>query len=257
MLTAKELSTAYFDWATQSIEFIEKDNFIQIKTPFVDILHDRIEIIVEKQEGHFVVSDDGYTLDELDMLDLHLSNSKATEKRLDLFNRILTTFGVSLTLENELVVKFKTVNDFPDAQSRLLQAMLQVFDMLQTTRDRITNFFVEDISDYLLNNDIQFNTRASYIGKTGNSTQFDFLIGQTKHRNERALKAINSPKPSSYEGPLMGIIDVRATRPNTDFYIIANDSSLNLSNKFVKAFENYDVPVLKWTEKDTWLKELA
>lgn len=80
MLSAKELSTAYFDWATKSIQFIEKESFVQIKTPFVDMYHGRIELVVEKKREHFIVSDDGYTLDELDILDLHLSGSKVTKK---------------------------------------------------------------------------------------------------------------------------------------------------------------------------------
>lgn len=48
MLSARELSTAYFDWATKSIQFIEKESFIQIKKPFVDMYHDRIELVVKK-----------------------------------------------------------------------------------------------------------------------------------------------------------------------------------------------------------------
>ena len=257
MLSAKELSTAYFDWATKSIQLIEKESFVQVKTPFVDMYHDRIELVVEKKREHFIVSDDGYTLDELDTLDLHLSGSKVTKKRASLFNKILLTFGVTLSQDNELVVSFNKLEDFPEAQHRLVQAMLQVFDMLQTSRDKVFNFFVEDISEYFLDNEIQFSTRANYIGKTGSSTQFDFLIGQTRKRKERALKAINSPKPSSYEGPLMGIIDVRETRPETDFYIIANDSSITLSDRFINAFKNYNVPVLRWTERNKWLKEFA
>ena len=55
----------------------------------------------------------------------------------------------------------------------------------------------------------------------------------------------------------MGIIDVRETRPETDFYIIANDSSITLSDRFINAFKNYDVPVLRWTERNKWLKEFA
>lgn len=81
MLSAKELSTAYFDWATKSIQLIEKESFVQVKTPFVDMYHDRTELVVKKKREHFIVSDDGYTLDELDTLDLHLSDSKVTKKK--------------------------------------------------------------------------------------------------------------------------------------------------------------------------------
>lgn len=48
MLSAKELSTAYFDWTTKSIQFIEKESFVQVKTPFVDMYHDRTELVVKK-----------------------------------------------------------------------------------------------------------------------------------------------------------------------------------------------------------------
>ena len=55
----------------------------------------------------------------------------------------------------------------------------------------------------------------------------------------------------------MGIIDVRETRPETDFYIIANDSSITLSDRFINAFKNYHARVLRWTERNKWLKEFA
>ena len=109
-------------------------------------------------------------MDELDTLDLHLSDSKVTKNRASLFNKILLTFGVPLSQDNELVVTFNKLEDFPEAQHRLVQAMLQVFDMLQTSRDKVFNFFVEDISEYFLDNEIQFSTRANCIGKTGSLT---------------------------------------------------------------------------------------
>jgi hypothetical protein len=144
MYTSDDLSKAYFSWATKKIKFDQKENFVIVKTPFVDIFHDQIEVFVNKESDRYIVTDDGYTLDELDSLGIEIL--KFSKKRKEYFKQVLMNFGVTLK-NKELLVFFDDINQFPSSQNRLIQCMLQIFDMLQLSRSKVANLFIDDISD--------------------------------------------------------------------------------------------------------------
>ncbi|BDZ32247.1 DUF1828 domain-containing protein [Lactiplantibacillus brownii] len=101
-INTHSLQQAYLDWATQKQVFKPQANFTTIQTPFVDIYHDTIELFIEKHAGHYILSDDGYTLDELDTLDLQLSPKHASKKRQALFEQTCLNFGIQI---NQLKVE--------------------------------------------------------------------------------------------------------------------------------------------------------
>jgi len=253
-ISAQSLQQAYLNWATQKQTFERQSNFTTIQTPFVDMYHDTIELFIEQKAGQYILSDDGYTLDELDTLDLQLSTNRASTKRQLFFNQICLNFGIQV-FQKELQIRFANLDDLPQKQFQLIQGMLQIMDMLQTSRDRVTDYFLEDIRNYFFNEKLTFIEDMSFQGKTGNMVNFNYIFGKTSPATKsKAIKAVNRPEAAAYESPLMGIIDVRDSRPDTDFYILANDTD-KLSDKFVSAFTNYSVPVLQWSQRDNWIKD--
>lgn len=246
------LPDIYFEWATRDIQFKSTDDVIVIETPFVDMYHDSIELYVEELSNKYKLSDDGYTMSELGSLGVSIKNSN---KRLTFFRKTLRNFGVSFD-ENtlELFVVFNNLNQLPTIQFRLVQCLIQISDILLTSREHVANLFIEDITNYFFDNDLVFDQNSGYTGKTGNTINFDFTFGRSRNSNAKAIKTVNHPKATAYESPLMGIIDVKDSRETTDFYILANDIE-DVSPKFINSFNNYSIPVLKWSQREQWIND--
>lgn len=247
------LQQTYQEWATQRIKFVQLDTSILVETPFVDMHHDTIELFIENTTSGYRMTDDGYTLDELDTLGIQINRS---EKRLGYFTKILMNFGVSHDpISGELFIPFDNLNDFPVMQNRLIQCVIQVSDLLLTSRSNVMNLFTEELADFFLDNDIPIDQGVGYRGKTGNEIIFDITVGKTRHTAPKAIKAVNNPTSSAYESPLLNIIDVQPLRKETQFFVIANDLENNISPKFVDSIQNYQIPVLKWSEKTKWIDQ--
>lgn len=246
------LPEIYFEWATKNIQFKNTDNITVIETPFVDMYHDSIELYVEEVSNKYKISDDGYTMSELDTLGVSV---KRSDKRRTFFEKTLRNFGVAYDEETlELFVIFNNLNQLPTIQFRLVQCLIQISDMLLTSREHVANLFIEDITNYFFDNDLTFDQNTGYTGKTGNTINFDFTFGRSKNSNAKAIKTVNRPKSTAYESPLMGIIDVRDSRENTDFFVLANDTE-DISSEFINSFTNYEIPVLRWTQREEWINK--
>lgn len=142
----RKIKKIYFEWIDKKIQFVpsKTKDYLTITTPFLDMYNDYIELVVFKGKGtEYVISDDGYTLDELGLLDIEL-NKKI--KRSKYFRSILLNFGVKES-DGELIIEFNDLNEFPDAQNRLTQCMLQVFDLLQTSKNNVIQYFKEDVTN--------------------------------------------------------------------------------------------------------------
>ncbi|WP_165763794.1 DUF1829 domain-containing protein [Halalkalibacter urbisdiaboli] len=249
-----QLKQEYLEWTQQKLKFEKNDGFVEIVTPFVDMNHDYISLFCSKESNGYKLSDDGYIIDEL--IDLGVDVKKSS-KRNQFFNMTLNIFGINFDSSSlELYVTFNNLNEYPEKQQRLIQCIMRVSDMLLTSRNRVISFFTEDIARYFLDNDVFFNESASFIGKSGRSQTFDFALPRTKKVNPKLIKAINNPTSESYKDPLLAFIDVQETKSDHGFYVLANDSNVVISDKFVQSLENYDIKVLPWSNRDEWVEEI-
>lgn len=253
-MNINSLMESYIQWSRNKISFNELGDSIEIVTPFVDMFHDHISLYIINQNNHYIISDDGYIIDELDTLGF---SPTSTPKRKSFFNQTLNTFGVKHnTTTNELYIEFNDLSRYPEVQQRLIQCVLKVSDMLMTSQQRVKNYFTEDISEYFLDESVPFTTNSSFLGRTGNLVNFDFVIGQTRTSPATLIKAINNPTGDAYIEPLFHIDDVRKMRTNHRFFIIANDMNKEISDKFQSSANGWDVPVLPWSQKSDWVRQL-
>lgn len=253
MLDTMKMKKIYFDWIDKKIQFTPSKNqdYMVITTPFLDIYNDYIEVIVAKgKDSKYTITDDGYTLNELKMLDINLTRKS---KRRNYLNSILSNFGVKQE-DDELLINFNDLNDFPEAQNRLVQCILEVYDLLQTSKNNVIQFFKDDVTSYFLDNNIPISENLSLLGKSGQNSQFDLVIGRTRKKRQQAIKVINNPSTRNIDSPLFRIIDVREVQPNTDFAVIANNANKPISSNFESAFNNYNVPVYSWSKRNNWVK---
>lgn len=249
-----QLKKIYNEWNKQKIQFEDFNSFIEITTPFVDMHHDLIQLYLSKENNTYILTDDGHTVNELNLLGIDIKN---TEKRKEFIYMSLKIFGVKINEKtNELYVSFNNLNDYPEWQNRLIQCLIRISDMLLTSRNTVISIFTEEISNFFLENNIFFSEGISFIGVSGKSQRFDFALPRSKTKNEKLIKAINSPAPESYREPLFSWLDVKETRNYSEFMVIANDTNKELTDSFLEPFHNYSVEVLKWTEKNKWVERL-
>ncbi len=99
------------------------DEWVEITTSYLDRHNDYLQIYVKKINGGFLLTDDGYIIDDLKQSGCKLDNQKNQE----LLQMTLNGFGVQME-GNELQVH-ASAESFASCKHNLLQAMLAVHDM--------------------------------------------------------------------------------------------------------------------------------
>lgn len=100
------------------------DEWVEITTSYLDRHNDYLRIYVKKTNGGFLLTDDGYIIDDLKQSGCKLDSQKNQE----LLNMTLNGFDVQRE-GNELHVH-ASVESFASRKHNLLQAMLAVNDMV-------------------------------------------------------------------------------------------------------------------------------
>ena len=113
----------YHVWLKDKTVLNQIDQWIEITTPYLDRHNDYLQIYVKKINGGFLLTDDGYIIDDLQQCGCKLDNQKNQE----LLQMTLSSFGVKKD-GNELQVH-ASAESFASCKHNLVQAMLAVNDM--------------------------------------------------------------------------------------------------------------------------------
>src|SRR5882762_4073748 len=97
--------------------------WVEITTPYLDRHSDALQIYARRENGGFLLSDDSYTIHDLEGSGCNLN----TGKRQDLLKMTLNGFGVKLN--NEALEVHANPENFPLRKHNLIQAMLAVNDL--------------------------------------------------------------------------------------------------------------------------------
>jgi hypothetical protein len=250
-----DLKKVYDEWNNKRLILESSGDFIEITTPFVDMHHDFIQLyFIKEADNQFKITDDGYILNEVDMLGIDIKNS---HKRSEFFKTCLNMFGVNYNEKNdELLVTFNNINEYPEKQHRLIQCMLRISDMILTSRDSVISIFTEEISDFFKENGVLFIDGLNFTGTSGKPQNFDFALPGTKNQNEKLIKAINNPVADNYRYPLFSWLDVKDTRKKSNFIVLANDINKPITEGFIDPYRNYSIEVLEWSKRNEWIQKL-
>ena len=101
-----------------------KGDWTEITTPHLDRHNDCLQLYVQRQGEGFLLTDDGYTLTDLQISGCPLD----TPKRQGLLKSTLAGFGIHLDERDRLMVQ-ATAENFPLRKHNLMQAMLAVNDL--------------------------------------------------------------------------------------------------------------------------------
>ena len=242
----------YSAWLKDRTSLREVGDFIEITTPYLDRHNDYLQIYAKRANGGFVLTDDGYVLD-----DLELSGCKIdSPKRQTMFRTTLNGFGVK---PNGKALEVKaTPDNFSLRKHNLVQAMLAVNDLFYLASPTIASLFHEDVTAWLDVSEIRYTPSVKFTGKSGYDHRFDFVIPKSKAKPERVLRVINRPSREAAQVMAFSCIDIKEVRSSKALaYAILNDSDQNISPNVLDAMRSYEVYPVPWSNRDEALEELA
>lgn len=247
------LLDAYVAWLKDKTTLRQLPNeWVEITTPYLDRHNDYLQIYARKRDGDFVLTDDGYVIDDLQQSGCRLDS----RKRRDLLMMTLNGFGVQLN-SGALEVHASTMN-FSARKHNLVQAMLAVNDLFYLAVPMVASLFYEDVVTWLDANEIRYTPNVKFTGKTGYDHLFDFVIPKSRKRPERIIQAVTRPSRETAETVAFKWIDTKEVRPPDSLaYALLNDQEQHVAHAVVDALQNYDLTPVLWSERERVREDLA
>jgi hypothetical protein len=226
--------------------------WIEVTTPYLDRHNDALQIYARQENGGYVLTDDSYTIHDLEASGCNLN----TEKRRDLLTMTLNGFGVKLK-EDALEVHASAEN-FPLRKHNLIQAMLAVNDLFYLAQPFVESLFYEDVVAWLDANDVRYTPKVKFTGTSGYDHLFDFVVPKSRRQPERIMQAINRPTRETAESFILAWIDTREVRPTeSKAYAVLNDNEQTISGGVLDAFRNYEILPVPFSHRADVVAELV
>lgn len=241
MKDINRLIKTYVDYLHMNfdIEKLEK-NIYKVTTPFLDRRNDHITIYIILEKDKIKITDDSYTID-----DLELEGLSFTKKREIELNRILLGYGIHKK-NNELFV-ITDRSSFAQKKHNFIQALLTINDMYLLSSQKVSTFFIDDVREYFDKKELIYTDNISIEGKSKIIHKFDFLIPKqiTPYKKEALIKTINTPKIENIKAILFSFEDVKNNRPDKGFVVLNDKTPIN--EKIYEALNNYNITPLHWS----------
>lgn len=252
MADIQALLDRYRAWLKDKTVLREVNDWVEITTPYLDRHNDYLQIYAQRSNGEYVLSDDGYVLQDLQLSGCKLDSGK----RQALLKTTLNGFGVHLE-EGRLEVK-ASADNFALRKHNLVQAMLAVNDLFYVASPVVSSLFYEDVLAWLELHEIRYTPRVKFTGKSGIDHLFDFVIPKSRVRPERILRTVNRPSKTTAEILVFSWIDTKEVRPpESQAYALLNDAEQTPPATVVDALKSYDVHPVLWSKREDVRQELA
>lgn len=257
-----ELIGNYYNFLKQKTAVITEtgSNWVVISTPFIGLFNDTLEIYIKKENNKILLSDDGVTLKNLELVGSVISRSP---RRKDLLERILLTYGIQLH-NDELLVEANESN-FAQKKHNLISAISEINDMYMLAKHTVASVFKEDVRGFLDEQKIIYTPQFISKGSTGLEFTFDFQIA---YRNtEIVLKSFNSLNKINIPNFLFSWGDIKDVREKITGkkvvgLAIINDDEKEIQEEYLTALQSKNADYILWSKRHTpenisKLKEVA
>ena len=228
------------------------DDWLEITTPYLDRHNDYLQIYIRKENNKFILTDDGYIINDL----LNSGCALDSPKRQELLKITLAGFGVQL--DHEQLIVQATNDNFSQKKHNLIQAMLSVNDLFYLASPFVASLFVEDVSNWLDLANIRYTPKVKLAGKSGYDHMFDFVIPKSREQSERIVQAISNPKKDAAEALVFKWLDTREIRSaESRLFAFLNDTNVHVSQSVVEALRNYELKPVLWSQREAAREVLA
>ena len=106
--------------------------------------------------------------------------------------------------------------------------------------------------------EVRYILDAAFIGKSGYTHRFHFVIPKSRRASERFVQTINHPSKNAAESIAFSWIDARDRRQEdlTAFAVI-NDHERSIPYGMEDALSNYGIVPVKWSARRQAIERLA
>ncbi len=257
MTTVQEIERLLIDyrtWLKDKTSLRELDgSWVEITTPYLDRHNDANKIYARSENGRYVLTDDSYTVRDLEASGCNLNS----EKRKDLLNMTLNGFGVRMNAEALEV--HASAENFPWRKHNLIQAMLAVNDLFYLASPFVHSLLFEDVVAWLDTSEVRYTPKVKFTGTSGFDHLFNFVIPKSPRRQpERIVQAISKPTRDFAEAFIYAWSDTREVRPSdSKAYAVLNDGEQPVSSGVLDAFRNYKIEPVVFSQRFNVTGELA
>jgi hypothetical protein len=249
----EDLLASYVSWLKDRTTLRQVNTeWVQVTTPYLDRHNDYLQIYVKRQDGGYLLTDDGYVIEDLEQSGCSIGSTK----REQLLKMTLNGFGVQL--QGKALQARASADNFAQRKHNLVQAMLAVNDMFYLSTPMVASLFYEDVVAWLDLHEIRYTPKVKLPGKTGYDHLFDFVIPKSKAAPERIVQTINRPSRDTAQSLVLAWIDTKDVRPvDSRAYAFLNDVDQTVPVPALDALRNYDVVPVLWSQRETARAELA
>lgn len=254
---AQSIIDGYAEWWRKGVDVYQAGDSVCLVCPMLDRNNDHMSIYLadDPETGGYVLTDIGATISDLDASGCDILSSESRREKLE-----QTLCGFGLKREGaELYVKAGEDNLF-QRMNMLMQGMASVDDLFFTAKDSVRRIFLDDVADWLDSNKIRYSTNASFAGRSGFETKFDFVIPKTVDiAPERLIRAVGNPNEASIKNALFGWDDISAVRGNSKLYLFLDSTGKGeVPQSLMQACIAYNTHPVSWPEgADEVLSSLA
>ncbi len=249
----EKLMQDYHVWLRDKTTLREVNGeWVEITTPYLDRHNDALQIYVRADSGGYILTDDSYTIHDLEASGCNLH----TDKRQDLLSMTLDGFGVRR--RDDALEVHATAETFPSRKHNSIQAMLAVNDLFYLAKPVVESLFFEDVVARLDANEIRCTPSVKFTGISGHDHLFHFVVPKSRKQPERIVQAINRPTRETTQTFIHAWTDTRQTRPpDSKAYAMLNDTERPISGDVIDALRNYQIGTVPWAERAQVVPELA
>lgn len=242
----------YWSWLQEHTMVRKVGDHVEITTPYLDRHNDCLQMYASKTREGFILTDDGYVLDDLAQAGVDVTSGK---RRL-LLDETLNGFGVR-EVAGALQVE-TLVDDFGIRKHSLLQAMLAVADMFYLASPTVVSLFHEDVTAWLDGSNVRYTRNVKLTGKSGYDHKFDFVVPRSPDQPERVCRSLNRPDRNTAQTMAFAWLDTKEVRdPDSVAYAIINDSEKAVPQTVDTALRNYGVRTIRWSDREKAVLHLA
>lgn len=246
------LLEAYWGWLRDKTTVREIGDWTEITTPFLDRHNDYLQIYARRENGAYVLTDDGYTVVDLEQSGCTLD----TPKRQGLLRATLNGFGVQSN--GKAIEVHATPQNFALKKHNLVQAMLAVNDLFYLASPVVESFFYEDVAAWLDTEMVRYTPQVKFTGVSGFDHLFDFVIPKSAVQPERVVRTINRPDRQAAQTVAFAWIDTKDIRTSDSrAYAILNDRGKRVPEAVLEALTSYGVQPVPWSRRAEASDELA
>lgn len=261
-MEANDIATHYFDWIKNNHQFYDiNNNSIEVQTPYLDNFGDSISLIINKVDNNFIISDQGYTLWNLQSHGIDVTKSNTLRNQI--MTSIINFDSATLTDKNEII---KSANDRSLSQSihEMTQILIRLSDLSFTHSSRVKSIFYQEVMDYFSENNETYNFFPSFYitGKSHLKHKVDYLFFN-RSRERKLVKVQNSLNKNSIDSVLISWLDTSSYRlanygENTTLDVLVNGENFNnIKDEYIQALNEYNIGIVNFDDKESLQSKYA